>query len=427
MSSTIQKSLKNQKQKYIDFSNEKNQKQQKYCQSLNILNKKTGTISAMDYDFNKKQYDNYLWLIFNSIYLQNKMEKEGNKVAFFITQTLPTDHHPYHTHDRHGRKLKNYIHNKKYNKNNTINAGYKKLNTAFRSIIKDFKNENDKYTRLYFNKVIEPHKTFVPHLHGLVYVNEEEAENFEKYFWSKNEQHGLGRAEITRIKDIKRSATYLTKYISKSIKPDNSKGNTKGNTIGNMYDGWKKYNKINVYTYSRVAIPRYIFSRVSNVLRLDIQDNENILEVIENLIDINQTIYEGGEIINTKSITKSNSRYNVIITKEKVLRNERQEELQDLIRLYKINGSTKELQEALHIDSQTLWDEVIDNALENGVIDKVLLYNPYGRQKEYEMLVNWLYDKEDILTYVSYRLTDFIVYDKKTDKVIYDKNDYELV
>lgn len=168
--------------KYLDYSKKTVSKTKSYVENLTILNKNTGEINNMSYDFIKKEYDRFLWIVFQSLYLQNDMKKKGNKVAYFITNTLPTEYHPYNTHDRRGKKLAKPIHNPRYDKECDINTGYKLLNSSFRSLIKDWKVDTDKYNRLFYQRVVEPHKSLVPHLHGLVYVDEEYAEDFEEYY-----------------------------------------------------------------------------------------------------------------------------------------------------------------------------------------------------------------------------------------------------
>ncbi len=425
--SSIKQKLHKEKQKYLNISIEKNNKQKSFCKQLSVLNKNTGEVNSLDYDFNKIQQDNYLWIVFNSIYLQNEMEKRGDKVAYFITQTLPTEYHPYHTHDRKGKKLKNFLYNKKYSENNTISQGYKKLNTAFRSLIKDWKVETDIYDRLYFQKVLEPHKSFQAHLHGLVYVDSDKAEDFEKYFWKKNKANGLGRADLTRIKDIKRSAVYLTKYISKSIKPEPTNGITDCITNGDSFDGWKKYNKINVYTYSRIAIPRYIFKKVSNVLRLKVENGENILELIESLIDIHIDIHYDNEIINTKITPNDNSRYSIKIDKEKVIRKDIQFEYDLLLSPVLRLNYLKQICRMYDTTTVDMWSKTRAYLYDIEELETIYDWWDISDTDKYHYLYEYLNNQIEETTVISYRIKTFTIYDKKYDKIIYDKNDYELL
>lgn len=438
---SILQKLKQQSKNYLKSSIQKNTKQKNFVENIAVLNSKSGEISNLTYDFEKKQYDDYLWIVFQSIYLQNKMEKEGNKVAYFITQTLPTQYHPYHTHDRYGKRLKRPIHNKKYDPALTIGKGYKELNNAFRGMIKDFKIDNE-YNRLYYQKVLEPHKSFVPHLHALIYVEEENAQQFEEYFASRNSSSAMGRYECKRVDNIKRSSTYLLKYISKSIDPKNTNGLSNGNTNGSTFHGWKTTHKIRAYTYSQVSIPRYIFSKVSNVIRLEIQNNDNILEVIESLIDIQiNNINEHG-VCHTECITQSNSRYEVVIDKQRVVRHEGKNDYSYLLTMDRYKESSllyletndKTLDE--FYDNMTLWRDDIEGIDEIETffmtyINGFLVYD-YKDCKEESYEDNYLKEYEYLcmideqINVVSYVITNFTIYDKKKNTMIYDKSDYEI-
>ena len=74
--------------------------------------------------------------------------------------------------------------------------------------------------------------------------------SFGKLAVIKNE---LGRYEIEEIKDITRGTSYLLKYVQKTTNPSSDKD-------FHFFNGWKKYNKIRVFTCSIVGLERYLLN-----------------------------------------------------------------------------------------------------------------------------------------------------------------------
>ena len=256
-----------------------------YLSKLKVLNTKTGELISLRNDFKQTSRDNYLWLVFQSIYMQNAMIKE-KKTALFITLTLPSSYHPFR---KSGSKNKSY---------DPMLKGGRLLTEAFRSIINDFKVSRVR-SRLHFQKVIEPHKTLVPHLHALIYVDTDKVDYLKDHIKRQIKNFGLGNQyDIEVIKDIKRSATYLLKYIKKNLSGECIR-------TTHLIDGWKRDNKIRIYTYSNMSIPKYIFQKISRVVKEKIIEGENVLEVIENLCNITVSTNDGGNISIKNYIGKS--------------------------------------------------------------------------------------------------------------------------
>lgn len=435
----ISQILQNKSKFYLNHSIDINQKQETFVNNISILNHTTGEIKNMKYDYKQIEKDNYLWLTFTSQYLQDLMAKQGDMVAFFITTTLPTEYHPYHTFSAKGKKLKTIKHNKNYDVDLTIKMGADKLNNHFRSLVKDYK-VNGKYVRIYYNRVLEPHKSMVAHLHGITYIHKSEVENFKKYFWSKHSDHGLGRTELEEIKDIKRSSAYLLKYIAKSMSPEMSKSN-----LGSMYHGWRTHNKIRSFTYSQCSIPRYIFKKVSNAIRPDLHTNYNYLSLIESLIDIQIDIIEesrfGIDCISSKQMSNSTSEYEVLIVKKKVIQEEGLNDFSFLLEEYpqlafneylkkndlsKVDFYDKMSKWEQNLDGLEWWDFCFGNEI-NGkwVYDYI---EPMERNDGIHFLEEYAFCCQtdiQIKTY-SYPIKTFLIKSKKTGKIIYDKNDFEI-
>lgn len=174
------------------------------------------------------------------------MQKYGGYSTLFITLTLPTEFHKYSSYTQK--------YNKKYKKENMINEGYKLLNKAFRTIYKNFR-VNREPEKLFFSKVIEPHKDLTAHLHAIIYVKTEHIEKMIKHIKKTIKNNNLGRNDIEEIEDITRSSSYLLKYVQKSTNPESEKD-------FHFFNGWKKKNKIRAFTHSNLDLERYIFKKL---------------------------------------------------------------------------------------------------------------------------------------------------------------------
>ena len=158
---SYEKYIKTQRLEYIQHSKIKEDKQAKYKSKLESFNHINGEFKSMSHNPLQVSRDNYLWFTFNQKLLEEQIIASGNYATLFITLTLPSKFHKY------SQQTKKY--NPLYNEQCTINEGYNLLNKSFRTIYKDFK-VNRKFDKIYFSKVIEPHKNLSCHLHAILYV-----------------------------------------------------------------------------------------------------------------------------------------------------------------------------------------------------------------------------------------------------------------
>lgn len=242
--------LKQENEKYIKIYEQKMKNKVNFLSRLKIKNAYT----KHEFNFNQNEEylikNDYMYLVYNSISLQKKFEQKNEYVAIFLTNTLDSHFHQY-------KQIKEdiFIKNKKYIKGNTINLGYKILSSFLKSVYKDFK-VNNKYQKIEYIKVIEPHKDFTAHLHTLVFVRIEHIDSFEKHFNRKIHNNiNLGQYKFEVIRDISRSASYILKYAQKNFSKENEKFK--------VYYGWKLENKIRAYTFTRQFIPRDMFNKLS--------------------------------------------------------------------------------------------------------------------------------------------------------------------
>ncbi|BCD60040.1 MULTISPECIES: replication endonuclease [unclassified Nitratiruptor] len=134
----------------------------------------------------------------------------------FITLTLPSQFHP-----KRRIKLKTgqyrYVRNDNYlteinGKENNPRLASKYLSKMFSRILRHRSYYKiPKKDRLYF-RVIEPHKTGVPHTHALFYIPKENVNDFVRAF--KNLYSDVEHSIET---DIKNSTAYMMKYVLKTL------------------------------------------------------------------------------------------------------------------------------------------------------------------------------------------------------------------
>jgi len=374
--------IKNLKKSYIDYSLKNIENTQNYYKKINVFNKVTNSITPLKYDFDAIQRDDYNNILQRTTYLQNEIVASAvNYIGFFITLTLPTEYHPFL---KVGKK---HIKNKNYNKDLTINDGYKKLIEIMRRIQKDMRVDGKKVS-LKFIKVVEYHKSLVPHLHAVLFVNEENINEFKKHLsnvfvadaskieiinnhkngkkvnktiYKKNEK--IGRVEVEQLENIERTVSYLLKYIKKSLNSNHS-------IDKHLLNGWKKKNKIRIFTMSNVSIPRYVYKKLYMFLGTTIKKVEgkqfNYLKEFEKICDINVKTYFNEELISNKDFGNENGRYSIIIEKEKIV---------------------------------SYTEEFEDEEFEDEEIEKSIYY----------------------------KLNEFIIYDNLKDKEIYNKNNFEVL
>ena len=220
----------------------------KFLSTLRIYNHKTNERYSISFnpEWEIKYREMYYISKFNYIHLK---AIENNMQPIFITLTLPSKYHQFKK-DKKGE----FVFNKKY-EDYSITEGYQRLNKAFRHLYNNFKyRDNNKmvHIKTKFIKVIEPHKTFTPHLHAIVYIPQEYTKRFKKHFnntinmfeMKQTDYEELGYSNKDKSDTLKNKAgsiNYLLKYVSKTIG---------GNAI---LSGWKTTHNIRVVTTSNIA------------------------------------------------------------------------------------------------------------------------------------------------------------------------------
>lgn len=286
-----------QKSFYINKSKKIESKVKDFKSKIKILNKVTNEQISLKHDYMQVSKDNYLWFVYNQKLLEEKMIHDGGYVALFLTLTLNSS---YHSHSHNKRKA-----NPLYQYENTIKKGYELLNQSFREIYKNFKVKR-KLEKIYYSRAIEPHKNLTPHLHSIIYVKSEYVailKNHIKNIVSKNQ---LGIYEIDVIKDISRSTSYLLKYINKNTNPKNEENY-------HFFNGWKKTNKIRIFTISNLGLERYLFSKINHHTQLSkrLENKNPISHILQNCNILVSTIDNSTKEIKVKKYENIEARYDV--------------------------------------------------------------------------------------------------------------------
>jgi len=158
-------------EKYKSISKQKEFKQFQFLKNFVLKNIETNEKMEITHDILKKSKDTYLYFFYVQKILEEKYSNNNDYVSIFLTLTTPSRFHKYSSFNK--------IYNEKYDNETTINEAYRLLNDSFREIYKNFKI-NQKFEKIEYSKVIEPHENLTPHLHSIRNVKKEYLEEKEQ-------------------------------------------------------------------------------------------------------------------------------------------------------------------------------------------------------------------------------------------------------
>ena len=98
-------------------------------------------------------------------------------------------------------------------------------------------------------KIIEPHKSLVPHLHAILFFKKENYNTLLKHFENVVKKHNLIKVEFVPLES---NVNYVIKYILKNFSDEELR----------TLDGWKKQNKIRLFTMSNLELNSTIFKKL---------------------------------------------------------------------------------------------------------------------------------------------------------------------
>jgi len=274
---------------YVKIAYMQDKRTKEFFRTSYIFNNNTGEISKIKFDKDWHLRQSYLYNTFRIDYL-NQECINSDMIPIFITLTLPAEYHPS---------------SKNYNPEFSVNDGYRELQNIFRSVYNDFKF-NRKRVDLKFIRVIEPHKSWIPHLHAIVYVPTQHKQLFLGHLNRIIKRYELKQTDIKVLDTAKYAVTYLLKYIDKTLSGSDE------------IRGWKIHHEIKrSLTMSNLnnGITRNIFKRASDFISFDKKDEDSYLHQILKKFHIERyQIDENRNIIKSQVFGNEHAKYSILET-----------------------------------------------------------------------------------------------------------------
>jgi hypothetical protein len=413
------------KEQYISSFLQNIQKRIEFKNKLKFKNNNTKEefkmIADDPYAFIKQDYN---WLVFNSIGLEQKYSKNDDYASLFITLTLNSQ---FHTHMQ--TKTDKIIKNKKYVEGNTINLSYKILNEFFTSIYRNFK-VNGKFEKTEYLRAIEPDKaSFCPHLHAVIFLRKKIVDKFITYLKNKIKNNtNLGKQyDIKKLDKAEQSSAYLLKYLDKNYKDEE---------MQQAYYGWRWQNKIRAYTFSKTYLNREIFDKISfhfikNFYKddevVEYFDTNNLYKMISMFTSINIQTFdvETGEVVDSKKEAMEDNLFVVNIKRER--------QIIDDVYIQKVEN-LKSL--TMYLDTKIIISQLKNDKLYNSfkyfVFDITNFNDLNIENDEFFVLLNQFLDELRSQKRYLYKVKSYEIYKKAPDNIarydkVYDKRDWELI
>jgi hypothetical protein len=413
------------KEQYISSFLQNIQKRIEFKNKLKFKNNNTKEefkmIADDPYAFIKQDYN---WLVFNSIGLEQKYSKNDDYASLFITLTLNSQ---FHTHMQ--TKTDKIIKNKKYVEGNTINLSYKILNEFFTSIYRNFK-VNGKFEKTEYLRAIEPDKaSFCPHLHAVIFLRKKIVDKFITYLKNKIKNNtNLGKQyDIKKLDKAEQSSAYLLKYLDKNYKDEE---------MQQAYYGWRWQNEIRAYTFSKTYLNREIFDKISfhfikNFYKddevVEYFDTNNLYKMISMFTSINIQTFdvETGEVVDSKKEAMEDNLFVVNIKRER--------QIIDDVYIQKVEN-LKSL--TMYLDTKIIISQLKNDKLYNSfkyfVFDITNFNDLNIENDEFFVLLNQFLDELRSQKRYLYKVKSYEIYKKAPDNIarydkVYDKRDWELI
>ena len=261
---------------YMKIAHNRDVKNAQFLSSKVIYNKTCGTIAPINYNEDWHLNQSY---IYNTCKIDelNEQSLEQGLVPIFITLTLPAEYHPS---------------SKEYNPFTTIKDGYDKLLEIFRALYHEFYIDRKRVKNLKFIRVVEPHKSFIPHLHAVIYVQKENVDKFYKHYNNTVKRFELKQVDFKKLDEAKYAVTYLLKYVQKTLEGDDS------------IRGWKIHHGLKrTFTMSNlnVGLNRQIFSKITRYVDFNKESDLNYFRQILKKVGIKKVLKDAlGNILDVK-------------------------------------------------------------------------------------------------------------------------------
>ena len=283
------------KQELYKYSLHKEKQQSNFLRNQqNLKNVKTGEVLSLKYSFDFKQKE-YVKTIEQKVNALVSIAIEQNLNPIFITLTVPSKFHPFKT-------LKNGVNvtNKNYKfvkLDDAIVEAYEELKTIYRTFYKRLKNCSK---NIYYIKITEPHKSLIPHMHILIFVENEHLSNTKKLFIKIYKEYKLQRVDYDESilnDNLHNAVGYIMKYVLKTLNSDNE-------FFKRWLDGWRKKYKIRACEMSNLPISVEVYKKLYYNLPKDLKEslqkeiesnNQSFFEYFIQNTEVHQIIYSEKE------------------------------------------------------------------------------------------------------------------------------------
>ena len=283
------------KQELYKYSLHKEKQQSNFLRNQqNLKNVKTGEVLSLKYSFDFKQKE-YVKTIEQKVNALVSISIEQNLNPIFITLTVPSKFHPFKT-------LKNGVNvtNKNYKfvkLDDAIVEAYEELKTIYRTFYKRLKNCSK---NIYYIKITEPHKSLIPHMHILIFVENEHLSNTKKLFIKIYKEYKLQRVDYDEsilYDNLNNAVGYIMKYVLKTLNSDNE-------FFKRWLDGWRKKYKIRACEMSNLPISVEVYKKLYYNLPKDLKEslqkeiesnNQSFFEYFIQNTEVHQIIYSEKE------------------------------------------------------------------------------------------------------------------------------------
>ena len=283
------------KQELYKYSLHKEKQQSNFLRNQqNLKNVKTGEVLSLKYSFDFKQKE-YVKTIEQKVNALVSIAIEQNLNPIFITLTVPSKFHPFKT-------LKNGVNvtNKNYKfvkLDDAIVEAYEELKTIYRTFYKRLKNCSK---NIYYIKITEPHKSLIPHMHILIFVENEHLSNTKKLFIKIYKEYKLQRVDYDEsilYDNLNNAVGYIMKYVLKTLNSDNE-------FFKRWLDGWRKKYKIRACEMSNLPISVEVYKKLYYNLPKDLKEslqkeiesnNQSFFEYFIQNTEVHQIIYSKKE------------------------------------------------------------------------------------------------------------------------------------
>ena len=382
-------------------------KQNDYLKKYVLRDKKSNKCILLKKDI-VKDFNNYKNLTYLKTKELERVCKCNNLEPIFITITLPSKYHPF-------KKIADkYILNENFEFvaiEQRITHGYKKLNKIFREFYLNVKN-NKKNKQLKFIKIIEPHKSLIPHLHRIIYINKGTLESFKNQFETIIKKYELKQTKIEELTEAKGSS-YIIKYLLKNFKKVELE----------KLDGWKKYHKIRLFTMSNLDLSTELFKKLYYSNKdLNLQLLKDIKSGISKYANLYQ-FYSENTLIKKVYINENNKILKVKLNTYETSKRFKITKIIQIKNVYRLERKIEKLKTKIYKSFEALRDIYYSNRFEQ--FKK--FYNIKAMEKENYLakgklfLIDIFRELPKSITKKYYKTFDFEIFDNTLNRTILNK------